>query len=76
VDQPYPLPIKALKKFLKPYKTVLILEETSPLIELQLADGLKLCGRRDGSLPAEGELTLIWFIGSSVKCWAGSRGRN
>ena len=57
VDQPYPLPIKALKKFLKPYKTVLILEETSPLIELQLADGLKLCGRRDGSLPAEGELT-------------------
>ncbi len=57
IDQPYPLPVKALKKLLKPYKTVLILEETYPVIELQLADGLKLRGRRDGSIPAEGELT-------------------
>lgn len=57
VDQPYPLPIQDLKKFLKPYKKVLVLEETYPLIEMQLADGLKLTGRRDGVIPAEGELT-------------------
>ena len=57
VDQPYPLPVEELKKFLKGYKTVLVLEETYPLIEMQLADGLKLLGRRDGSVPAEGELT-------------------
>ncbi len=57
VDQPYPLPVEELKKFLKEYKTVLVLEETYPLIEMQLADGLKLLGRRDGSVPAEGELT-------------------
>ncbi|MBI5585781.1 MAG: 4Fe-4S dicluster domain-containing protein [Deltaproteobacteria bacterium] len=57
IDQPYPLPTKALKKMLKPYKTVLVLEETSPVIELQLADGLKLRGRRDESIPPEGELT-------------------
>ncbi len=57
IDQPYPLPVKDLKKFLKTYKTVLVLEETYPLIEMQLADGLKLKGRRDDSIPAEGELT-------------------
>ena len=57
VDQPFPLPVEELKKFLKGYKTVLVLEETYPLIEMQLADGLKLLGRRDGSVPAEGELT-------------------
>ncbi len=57
VDQPYPLPVERIKKFLKGYKTVLVLEETAPLIEMQLADGLRLRGRRDGSIPAEGELT-------------------
>ncbi len=57
VDQPYPLPVEELKKFLKGYKTILVLEETYPLIEMQLADGLKLLGHRDGSVPAEGELT-------------------
>ena len=57
VDQPFPLPVEELKKFLKRYKTILVLEETYPLIEMQLAAGLKLLGRRDGSVPAEGELT-------------------
>jgi indolepyruvate ferredoxin oxidoreductase alpha subunit len=57
IDQPFPLPVEALKKFLKHYKTVWIFEETFPLIEMQLADGLKLKGRRDGLIPAEGELS-------------------
>ncbi len=57
VDLPYPLPVEELKKFLKGYKKVLVLEETYPLIEMQLADGLKLLGRRDGSVRAEGEMT-------------------
>ena len=58
VDQPFPLPVKEMKKFLKPFKSVLVLEETYPLIEMQLADGLRLRGRRDGLIPAEGELTV------------------
>jgi indolepyruvate ferredoxin oxidoreductase, alpha subunit len=58
VDQPFPLPVQEMKKFLKPFKTVLVLEETYPLIEMQLADGLRLRGRRDGLIPAEGELTV------------------
>jgi indolepyruvate ferredoxin oxidoreductase alpha subunit len=58
VDQPFPLPVREMKKFLKPFKSVLVLEETYPLIEMQLADGLRLRGRRDGLIPAEGELTL------------------
>jgi len=58
VDQPFPLPVQEMKKFLKPFKSVLVLEETYPLIEMQLADGLRLRGRRDGLIPAEGELTV------------------
>jgi len=71
VDQPYPLPVEEIKKFLKGYKTVLILEETFPLIEMQLADGLKLRGRRDGSIPAEGELTPdhIHYLLAQILKW-------
>lgn len=56
IGTPYPLPIEIVESFIEKCDHVLILEETEPVIELQITDKSKLIGRLDGPIPNEGEM--------------------
>ena len=59
VRMPYPLNLEAAAQALGQYDEVLILEETAPVMEMQMAGlvGRPLLGRRTGSWPGAGEMT-------------------
>ena len=56
IGTPYPLPVELVEAFIEKCDHVLILEETEPVIELQIQDKSKVIGRLDGTLPNEGEM--------------------
>lgn len=56
IGTPFPFPRKIIKAFIEKCNHVLILEETEPVIELQIRDKTKICGRLDGLIPNEGEM--------------------
>ncbi len=55
VIMPYPISRK-LTEELSDFDEVLVIEETYPLIELQIRNGVKVSGRETGHVPKEGEL--------------------
>jgi indolepyruvate ferredoxin oxidoreductase alpha subunit len=55
VDRPFPLSL-SLSEELSSYEEILVLEETYPVIELQIPYREKTKGRLDGTVPSEGEL--------------------
>lgn len=57
IGTPYPLPTDVVEGFIEKCGKVLILEETEPVIELQIQDKSKILGRLDGTVPSEGEMT-------------------
>ncbi len=56
IGTPYPLPTEIVESFIERCDHVLILEETEPVIELQILDKSKVIGRLDGTIPNEGEM--------------------
>jgi len=56
IGTPYPLPTEIVQAFIQKCDHVLILEETEPVIELQIRDKSKIIGRLDGPVPNEGEM--------------------
>jgi indolepyruvate ferredoxin oxidoreductase alpha subunit len=56
IGTPFPLPTKLVEAFIQKCDHVLILEETEPVIELQIRDKSKIFGRLDGMIPNEGEM--------------------
>ncbi len=56
VKMPYPLNAKFLIEKITPYQDILVIEETDPVMELQLALRGRVKGRMDGSIPPQGEL--------------------
>jgi indolepyruvate ferredoxin oxidoreductase alpha subunit len=69
VRVPYPLHAEFVRRVRAGYDRVLVLEETYPVIELQLRDD-QVAGKASGAVPAEGELTpdvlreaLLAFLG-------------
>ena len=56
VQMPFPLPVSEVFKALEPFEDILVIEETAPVIEMQLGrrDGIR--GRWDGLIPPQGEL--------------------
>lgn len=56
VLMPYPLDPVFRDQLLSRYKKILILEETSPVIELQLQNRTQVFGRMTGTVPTAGEL--------------------
>jgi indolepyruvate ferredoxin oxidoreductase alpha subunit len=56
IGTPFPLPTEMVEVFIQKCDHVLILEETEPVIELQIRDKSKIRGRLDGTLPNEGEM--------------------
>ena len=55
VDRPFPLS-PLLNEELSAYEEILVLEETYPVIELQIPYREKIRGRLDGTVPSQGEL--------------------
>ncbi len=56
VGMPFPLPKDRVAEFVARHDRVLVLEETSGVIELQLSDKSRVDGRWNGFVPDEGEL--------------------
>lgn len=56
IGTPFPFPAKIVEDFIKKCDHILILEETEPVIELQIRDKSKITGRLDGRIPNEGEM--------------------
>ncbi len=56
VGMPYPLNRDFIRQVNSAYQNLLVIEETYPVIELQLANS-QVKGRRSGTVPNEGELT-------------------
>jgi indolepyruvate ferredoxin oxidoreductase alpha subunit len=56
IGTPFPFPAEIVEAFLQKCDHVLILEETEPVIELQIRDKSKVIGRLDGTIPNEGEM--------------------
>jgi len=56
IGTPYPLPTEIVESFIEKCDHVLILEETEPVIELQIMDKSKVIGRLGGTIPNEGEM--------------------
>ena len=54
---PFPANRKALQAIVDKHEKTLVIEETYPVIELQVADRRKLVGRMSGLVPPQGELT-------------------
>ena len=56
VIQPYPLHPDFIDHLFNTFETVLVLEETMPVIEMQLADRHRVRGRMTGDVPRTGEI--------------------
>ncbi len=56
IGTPFPFPTEIVEAFIEKCDHVLILEETEPVIELQIRDKSKITGRLDGRIPNEGEM--------------------
>jgi indolepyruvate ferredoxin oxidoreductase alpha subunit len=56
ISTPYPLPTRIIDRFMAQCDHILLLEETDPVIELQIGDKSKVFGRLNGTVPGEGEL--------------------
>ncbi len=56
VKAPYPLPTDFIERVQAAYERILVVEETYPVIEMQLADR-RIAGRVSRFVPNEGELT-------------------
>ncbi len=56
IGTPFPFPAEVTTAFVRKCDHILILEETEPVIELQIRDKSKIYGRLDGTIPSEGEM--------------------
>jgi indolepyruvate ferredoxin oxidoreductase, alpha subunit len=56
VIQPYPLHTAFIDNILKGFEEILVLEETTGVIEMQLRDRYKVKGKLSGAVPEAGEL--------------------
>ncbi|ACM19420.1 indolepyruvate:ferredoxin oxidoreductase, alpha subunit [Geotalea daltonii FRC-32] len=56
VLQPYPLHIRFIEEVLREYDEIMVLEETTGVIEMQLRDRAKVRGKLSGVVPEAGEL--------------------
>ncbi len=56
VPMPHPLPPAFSQDILSRYERILVLEETDPVMELQLQSREKVSGRFNGTVPSAGEL--------------------
>ena len=71
IGTPYPLPVRMVTDFIDRHENVLILEETYPVMEMQLPDRTKVQGRWNKVVPGAGELLPEVVEGLLVKVLGG-----
>ena len=71
VKMPFPLYVRPIIEEIKPFEDILVIEETYPVIEMQLAMRGRIRGRMDGSIPPQGEL-IPDSIAESIRTFTGS----
>ena len=57
IPMPYPLPLKEVLNLVDTFQQILVVEESSPVIELQIGNRKKVQGRLDQTIPPQGEIT-------------------
>ncbi|MGO9950900.1 MAG: thiamine pyrophosphate-dependent enzyme [Dissulfurispiraceae bacterium] len=65
VIQPFPLHSAFIEDILGRYEEILVIEESAPVIEMQIAARHKVRGRLNGAIPAAGELLpegIEWIL--------------
>ena len=74
VPMPYPLPVQSINTVFEKFENILVVEESYPVIEMQIGNYNKIHGRLDRTVPKEGELTpdvlhpiLLNFLKRPVK---------
>jgi indolepyruvate ferredoxin oxidoreductase alpha subunit len=74
VKMPFPLKASPVWDQISSYQEILVIEETDPVIEMQLARRDRVRGRLDGTIPNQGELvpdvleeSLLAFLGGGTK---------
>ncbi len=72
VDLPYPLHKKAAQTLLERHEKLLVIEESMPVIEYQMGDQQKICGRLDGTIPDAGALNPEIII-AALKHFSGAK---
>lgn len=79
IGTPVPLPLKKVEAFIARHDNVLVLEETFPVIEMQLNDRTKIKGRWNGWVPKDWELVpevieelLLKSLGEEAKSAPGA----
>lgn len=70
VKMPFPLNTKVILEHVGRYEEILVIEESYPVIEMQLAPKVRIKGRLDGSIPNEGELIPDIMV-ESIQAFAG-----
>ena len=62
VKMPYPLDVQAILDEINSYEDILVIEETYPVMEMQLAMRGRIKGRMGGLIPPQGELVpdVLW----------------
>ncbi len=70
VLQPFPLHVEFIRHLLETYDEILVIEETAPVIEMQLADRHRVKGKLTGTVSAVGEI-LPESIAHMVSKFAG-----
>lgn len=67
IDMPYPISAEILDTIEKTYSKILVLEETSPLLERSFKNRTKVYGKLTGTVPSRGEFTADTCINSLEK---------
>lgn len=57
VIQPFPLHTRFIQQMIETYEDLLVIEETTGVIEMQLADRYRVKGKNSGAVPRTGELS-------------------
>jgi indolepyruvate ferredoxin oxidoreductase alpha subunit len=70
VKMPHPLDAEMILEAIQPFEEILVIEETYPVIEMQLAMRDRVKGRLDGLIPAQGELVPD-ILAESIQAFAG-----
>jgi indolepyruvate ferredoxin oxidoreductase alpha subunit len=70
----YPLPEKLIADFMDTCDRVLIIEESDPVIEMQIRDKSKISGRLNQTIPSAGELTPEVIAGILENFLGGAEG--
>ncbi len=73
IRMPYPLDAAPILEAIQAFDSILVVEETAPVVEMQLGRRDRIQGRLDGTIPPQGEL-IPDVLYESIQAFAGLSG--